>query len=399
MKILVINAGSSSLKYQLFNMDNGDVLAKGLCERIGVDGALKHSTIDGKKLEIEHPLPDHDAAITLVIDTLTKGDYAVLSDVSELDAIGQRIAHGGKFKKSTLLDDEAMEGLEPTKKLAPLHNPPVIKVIDACKKIVKGVPQVAVFDTSFYADMPMYNYVYPLPYEYYEEHQIRKYGFHGTSHRYVSQKAADFLGKDIKDLKIVSCHLGSGSSITAVDGGKAVNTTMGFTPLDGLIMGTRCGSVDPAVMSYMVNDLGMDCKDVINMMNKSSGFHGLTGGLSDLRDVGKAAREGNERAKLALEILYHQVRRYIGSYSADMNGLDVVIFTAGVGENDFNTRENATNDMTFFGIEIDKELNKNCPRDQVVDISGPNSKVKVLVIPTNEEYMIAQDTMKVINEK
>ncbi|EEG32285.1 acetate kinase [[Clostridium] methylpentosum DSM 5476] len=392
MNILVINSGSSSLKYQFFDMDNNKVLAKGNCERIGIDGVITHKK-DGKEdYKKEADLKGHDEAIQLVLDLLMDKEYGVISSLDEIDAVGHRIAHGGeKLRQSSIIGDEELKYLESIQMIAPLHVPPAIKGIVACKKLM-DVPQVGVFDTSFYSTMEDYAYIYPLPYDLYEKHQIRRYGFHGTSHRYVASRAAKMLGKDMKDLKIVTCHLGNGSSITAVNQGKAVDTSMGFMPNDGILMGTRCGAVDPSVLMYLINSLGMDPKEVEDIINKKSGLLGVTGVSSDARDVREAAENGDARARLAEKILVHGIKKFIGSYAAEMNGLDVVVFTAGLGENSAILREWVCTDMDFLGIQMDNDKNANSPRGQEIDVSAADSKVKVLVIPTNEEYMIALDT-------
>lgn len=392
MNILVINSGSSSLKYQFFDMDNNKVLAKGNCERIGIDGVITHKK-DGKEdYKKEADLKGHDEAIQLVLNLLMDKEYGVISSLDEIDAVGHRIAHGGeKLRQSSIIGDEELKYLESIQMIAPLHVPPAIKGIVACKKLM-DVPQVGVFDTSFYSTMEDYAYIYPLPYDLYEKHQIRRYGFHGTSHRYVASRAAKMLGKDMKDLKIVTCHLGNGSSITAVNQGKAVDTSMGFMPNDGILMGTRCGAVDPSVLMYLINSLGMDPKEVEDIINKKSGLLGVTGVSSDARDVREAAENGNARARLAEKILVHGIKKFIGSYAAEMNGLDVVVFTAGLGENSAILREWVCTDMDFLGIQMDNDKNANSPRGQEIDVSAADSKVKVLVIPTNEEYMIALDT-------
>ncbi|MBR0089460.1 MAG: acetate kinase [Clostridia bacterium] len=396
MKILVINAGSSSLKYQLIDMDNEAVLAKGLCERIGIDGSnLQHTNV-GKdtKTKIEKPMKDHGDAIQMVIDALVDGEIGVISSMDEIGAVGHRVVHGAEeFADSCVITEAVMKALEKCVPLAPLYNPPNIIGIEACKKIMPNTPMVGVFDTAFHQTMPSKAFMYALPYEYYENDRIRKYGFHGTSHKYVSQKAAEFLGKDAKDLKIVTCHLGNGSSISAVDGGKCVDTSMGFTPLDGVPMGTRTGSMDPAVVTYLINQKGLDAKAVDNLMNKQSGVQGVSGVSSDFRDLSAAAEKGNERAKLALDMFAYQVKKYVGAYAAAMGGLDAVVFTAGVGENDADTRAAVVDGLEFLGVKIDAD--KNNTRG-TVDISAADAKVKTLVIPTNEELMIAIDTKRLV---
>ncbi|MBQ2670324.1 MAG: acetate kinase [Clostridia bacterium] len=394
--ILVISAGSSSLKYQIIDMDNEAVLAKGLCERIGIDGSnLQHTNV-GKdtKTKIEKPMKDHGDAIQMVIDALVDGEIGVISSMDEIGAVGHRVVHGAEeFADSCVITEAVMKALEKCVPLAPLHNPPNIIGIEACKKIMPNTPMVGVFDTAFHQTMPSKAFMYALPYEYYENDRIRKYGFHGTSHKYVSQKAAEFLGKDAKDLKIVTCHLGNGSSISAVDGGKCVDTSMGFTPLDGVPMGTRTGSMDPAVVTYLINQKGLDAKAVDNLMNKQSGVQGVSGVSSDFRDLSAAAEKGNERAKLALDMFAYQVKKYVGAYAAAMGGLDAVVFTAGVGENDADTRAAVVDGLEFLGVKIDAD--KNNTRG-TVDISAADAKVKTLVIPTNEELMIAIDTKRLV---
>lgn len=396
MKVLVINAGSSSLKYQLIDMDTEVVLAKGLCERIGIDGAnLQHTNVGlDKKVKIESAMKNHADAIKLVVDALVHPEHGVIADMSEIGAVGHRVVHGSEFfADSFIIDGKVKEALEMCTPLAPLHNPPNITGIEACEKIMPGIKQVAVFDTAFHQTMPKKAFMYGLPYKFYEEHKVRKYGFHGTSHKFVAQEAAKMLGKDIKDLKIITCHLGNGSSITAVDGGKSIDTTMGFTPLDGVIMGTRTGTMDPAVITYMLDDMKLDSKQINTIVNKESGVYGVSGVSSDFRDLSAAAENGNERAQLALDMFTYGVKKYIGSYAAAMGGVDAIVFTAGVGENDSQTREDIVSGLEFLGVKIDKEKNKNRGR---MDISSPDATVKTLVIPTNEELMIAIDTKRLI---
>jgi len=395
MNVLVINAGSSSLKYQLIDMTKHEVLAKGLCERIGIEGSnLQHTNIaKDEKVKIENPMKDHGDAIQMVIDALVDKNYGVINSMDEIGAVGHRVVHGAEtFADSCIIDDAVKKALDDCIPLAPLHNPANIIGIKACEKIMPDVPQVGVFDTAFHQTMPQKAYMYALPYELYQKERIRKYGFHGTSHKYVSQQAAKFLGKDASELKIITCHLGNGSSITAVDGGKCVDTTMGFTPLDGVVMGTRTGTMDPAVVTYLLNK-GMSAAEVDNIMNKQSGVYGVSGVSSDFRDLTAAAKEGNERAALALEMFYYSVKKYIGSYAAAMGGVDAVIFTAGVGENDAPARANIVSGLEFMGIKIDSD--KNFARG-TIDISADDATVKTLVIPTNEELMIAIDTQRLI---
>ncbi|MDO5398447.1 MAG: acetate kinase [bacterium] len=395
MKVLVINAGSSSLKYQLIDMDKQSVLAKGLCERIGIEGSnLQHTNVGAdSKTKIEKPMKDHGDAIQMVIDALVDEKIGVIKSMDEIGAVGHRVVHGAEeFANSCLITEAVMKALEKCTPLAPLHNPPNIIGINACTKIMPNVPQVAVFDTAFHQTMPAKAFMYALPYECYEKDRIRKYGFHGTSHKYVSQEAAKFLGKAPEDLKIITCHLGNGSSISAVDGGKCVDTSMGFTPLDGVPMGTRTGSMDPAVVTYLLNK-GMTAAEVDNLMNKKSGVQGVSGVSSDFRDLSAASKEGNKRAQLALDMFTYQVKKYIGSYAAAMGGVDAVVFTAGVGENDAATRKAVTDGLGFMGIAVDDE--KNNTRG-TVDITADGASVKTLVIPTNEELMIAIDTKKIV---
>lgn len=396
MKILVINCGSSSLKYQLIDMTDEEVLAKGLVERIGIEGSKLTQKVENReKYVIEQAMSSHKEAIQIVINALIDSENGVISNMSEIAAVGHRVVHGGEeYAESVIIDDEVMKSLKECVKLAPLHNPPNIVGIEACKALLPNVPMVAVFDTAFHQTMPKESYVYALPYELYEKNRIRRYGFHGTSHKYVSNEAAKLLGKDVKDLKIITCHLGNGASITAVKDGKSFDTSMGFTPLEGLVMGTRSGDVDPAVLTYMMEELGMSAKEVDELLNKKSGVLGISGVSSDFRDIETAAAEGNERAQLALDIFHYRVRKYIGSYAAAMNGVDCIVFTAGLGENSPETREAVCDGLTFLDINIDKT--KNAVRGKKVDISNEGSKVKVLIVPTDEELMIASDTLNLI---
>lgn len=398
MKVLVINAGSSSLKYQLFDMDHMTVLAKGLCERIGIEGPnLQHSNLVKnitKKTECE--MNDHADAIRIVLSALTHPEYGVISSMDEINAIGHRVVHGSEFfADSCVIDNEVMEALKRCIPVAPLHNPPNITGIEACGKIMPGVPQTAVFDTAFHQTMPAKAFMYALPYECYEKHRIRKYGFHGTSHKYVAREAAKMMGRPVEELKLITCHLGNGSSIAAVNGGKCVDTSMGFTPLDGVVMGTRTGSMDPAVVTFLMNVENLSTDEVDALMNKESGVYGISGISSDFRDVQKASADGNKRATLALDMFAYSVTKLIGSYAAAMGGVDAIIFTAGIGENDFSIREMSVKGLEFMGIKIDTEINKI--RGKALDISAKDATVKTLVIPTNEELMIALDTQRLIN--
>ncbi len=390
MKVLVINAGSSSLKYQFIDMDNKEVLAKGLCERIGIDGAMTHQA-KGEKNKKEVRMDNHADAIKAVIAALTDKETGVIADMNEISAVGHRVVHAGeKFSGSVNVTEAVKKALEECIELAPLHNPPNLIGIAACEEAMPGVPQVAVFDTAFHQSMPAKAYLYPIPYEYYEKYKIRRYGFHGTSHKYVSQRAAALLGKPIEELKIITCHLGNGSSITAVDGGKSVDTTMGFTPLAGLLMGTRCGDIDPAIVTFIMEKEGLTAQQVNDLMNKKSGVLGVSGVSSDFRDVETAAGEGNKRAEVGLDMFNYQVKKYIGAYAAAMGGVDAVVFTAGIGENNQELRRDVIGDLAFMGLAIDEEKNKI--RGQEIDISAEGAKVRTLVIPTDEEMMIAMDT-------
>lgn len=395
MKVLVVNAGSSSLKYQLFDMESGEVLAKGNCERIGAGGTVTHKRPAKEAYFAEVSLPGHDEALALVLQLLVSEEYGVISGIEEIDAVGHRIAHGGeKYKSSALIDDEMINYLETIVPINPLHGPPALKGIRACKKLMKNTPQVGVFDTSFYSQMADFRTIYSIPYEFYEEHKIRRYGFHGTSHRYVAAKAAEMLGKPLETLKIVTCHLGNGSSITAVDKGVAIDTSMGFTPQEGVPMGTRSGTIDPTIIPYIMKLKGLDADQIEDLLNRKSGLLGVSGVSNDARNVSEAAANGNRRAQLAINILANSIKKYIGSFIAEMNGIDALVFTAGIGENDSNLRSKVCADMDALGIVIDEDKNNSVPRGSGADISFEGAKVKTLVIPTNEEYMIALDTVK-----
>ena len=392
MKILVVNAGSSSLKYQLFDMDTHTVLAKGICEKIGLSGMMTHKRPGKENYSIDYPMPTHNEAIALVLKLLTDPELGVIESVDEINAVGHRFAHGGKFTNSCILGEEEMSYLESIVPINPLHGPPAIKGVGACRALMPNTPQIGVFDTSFYSTLEPKAYVYALPYEWYETHGVRRYGFHGTSHRYVSAEAAKMVGRPYDELKIVTCHIGSGSSITAIKNGKAVDTSMGFTPQEGLPMGTRCGSIDPSVITYMMRKTGMTPDDIDNAMNKKSGLIGVSGVSNDAREVWAAVAEGNERAQLAMDIMFHNARKIIGSYVAEMNGIDVLVFTAGLGENDRKTRAAIASDLDFLGITFDKAANEALTPGTRGVISTPDSKVAVLSIPTDEEFMIACDT-------
>lgn len=394
MNVLVINCGSSSLKYQLMNMNDESVLAKGLVERIGIEGSqLKHEVPERDKEVIKVPMKDHKEALQEVLKALVDEKIGAIKNLSEIQAVGHRVVHAGEYySASVVINDDVMKRLEECIQLAPLHNPPNIIGIEALQELIPGVPNVAVFDTAFHQTMPPRAYIYPLPYEMYEKHRIRRYGFHGTSHRYVSQRAAEMLGKDVKDLKLITCHLGNGASVAAIDGGKSIATSMGFTPLEGLVMGTRCGDIDPAIVTFIMEKEQIDMNQVNDMLNKKSGVLGISGVSSDFRDIEEAAAAGNERATLALEVFDDRVKQYIAAYAAAMDGVDAIIFTAGLGENSAMNRMNICANMEWMGVEVCAERNNVRGKDAV--ISSDNSKVKVLVVPTNEELMIARDTVE-----
>ena len=396
MNVLVINAGSSSLKYQLLNPDTQEILAKGLCERIGIDGKFTYKPTGKTAVKAaDVAMPTHSEAIQAVLNALVDKDNGVIASMKEIDAVGHRVVHGGeKFAKSVRITDEVMATIEECNPLAPLHNPANIIGIRACQQLMPGTPMVAVFDTAFHQTMPPVAYTYALPYEYYEQDKVRRYGFHGTSHKYVSQRAAAMLGKPIEELKLISCHLGNGSSITAIDGGKSVDTSMGFTPLAGLPMGTRAGDLDAGILQYLMNKHGMNIDEMLNVLNKKSGVEGISAISSDFRDLENAEAQGNQRAELALRVFDYSVKKYIGAYAAAMGGVDAVIFTAGVGENGPETRESACAGLEFLGIKIDPEKDK--VRGKEMDVSADDAKVRVLVIPTNEELMIAMDTAAIV---
>ncbi len=393
MKILVINAGSSSLKYQLIDMDDESVIAKGNCEIIGMDGHITHKTFDGRQVSEDCDFPTHTEAFERVVKALTEGDAAVIRTMDEIAAVGHRIVQGAEiFDKATIVTDEVIDQIDGLSELAPVHNHPHALALRACKKVIPDyVPQVVVFDTAFHQTMPEKAYMFGMPYECYEKFHVRKYGFHGTSHRFVSKALAKAMGKNVEDLKIVSCHLGNGSSITAVDGGKSVDTSMGFTPLDGVIMGTRSGCVDPSAVTFVQKKLGLGASEMSEYLNKKSGFLGISGVSSDNRDVEAAAKDGNKRAQLVSEMLKYGIKKYIGAYAAVMNGLDAVLFTGGIGENAAEVRSGACKDMDYMGIKLDEELNAKT-QGELARISAPDSKVEVWVVPTNEELLIARDT-------
>ena len=396
MKILVINAGSSSIKYQLIDMETEQVLAKGLCDRIGIAGGnFKHKVEGREDYKLDVQMKNHAEAVQLVLDTLVSPEHGVIKSLSEISAVGHRVLHGGeKFSGSVVIDEKVIATIEECCELGPLHNPHNLTGIRACEKLMPGVPQVAVFDTGFHQTMPDYAYLYALPYEYYEKYHIRRYGFHGTSHRYVSMRAAEMLGKKPEELRIVTCHLGNGSSIAAVKNGKCYDTTMGLTPLEGILMGTRCGSIDPAIVPLLMKKENLTPDEIDTIMNKKSGILGLTGGVtSDNRDIEEGARNGNKRYQLIEAMLVHQLTKYIGGYAAAMGGVDAIVFAGGIGENNPHYRSRVADNLAFLGVKIDEETNQKAKRTSVeYDISAPDARVKMLVIPTNEELMIAKDT-------
>lgn len=398
MKILVINCGSSSLKYQLLDMTTQNPLAKGLVERIGLPGAvLTHRPASGEKEIITAEIPNHTVAIQLVLDALVNPEYGVVKSLDEIGSVGHRVVHGGeKFASSVLINDEVMQAIEDCIELAPLHNPPNIAGIEACQKLMPNVPQVAVFDTAFHQTMPPHAYLYGLPYELYEKYKIRKYGFHGTSHKYVSQRAAKMLNRPLEDLKLISCHLGNGSSITAIQGGESIETSMGFTPLEGLMMGTRSGDLDPAIVSFIMQKENLSSDEINDFLNKKCGVLGLSGVSSDFRDIENARDQGNYRAKLALDVFAHDVKKYIGAYAAVLDGTDAIIFTAGLGENSGEMRQSTCKGLDYLGVKLDSE--KNTIRGEEVDISNSEATCRVLIIPTNEELMIAMDTQEIVSK-
>ena len=399
MKILVLNCGSSSIKYRLFDIDTeAELLAKGLLERIGLEKSeLIHQVSGKEKVKITKPIPDHQDGIYLILETLKNPDYGVITDINEIEAVGHRVVNGGeKFKSSVLINSEVKEGIEKCIELAPLHNPANLKGILSMEAILPDVPQIATFDTSFHQTMPPYAYLYPLPYEYYEKYRIRRYGYHGTSHLYVAEKACRYLGKDYKSSRIITCHLGNGSSVTAIEKGKSVDTSMGFTPVEGLMMGTRTGDVDVGVLLFIAEKENLSIKDTNNLFNKQSGVCGISGISYDMRDVEMAAAQGVERAQLALDMYAYRVKKYIGSYAAAMGGVDLIILTGGIGENDFDTRRRILQNLEFLGVEFDPDRNEGI-RGREAILTKPGSKVLAMVMPTNEELVIAIDTYNITN--
>jgi len=396
MKVLVVNCGSSSLKYQLIDMVDESVMAKGLVERIGIEGSiLTHEATGKEKKVIEEPMKDHKKALELVLEAVVNKEYGAIESMDEIEAVGHRVVHAGeKFSDSVVINNEVIAALEECIELAPLHNPPNLIGIRACMELMPGVKMVGVFDTAFHQSMPASSYIYALPYEYYEKYGVRKYGFHGTSHKYVAQRTASMLGKDLDSLKIITCHLGNGASITAIDKGKSVDTSMGFTPLEGLVMGTRSGDLDPAIITFIMEKENLSVDEMNNLLNKKSGVLGISGISSDFRDIESSAKQGNERAQLALDKFNVRVKKYIAACAAVMGGVDAIVFTAGLGENSISARELICGGFEFMGMELDKE--KNNVRGKETVVSTDSSKVKILVIPTNEELMIARDTLELL---
>lgn len=397
MKILVLNCGSSSIKYALYNMDDKSVMTSGGAERVGLDGAfVKVKLPNGEKKTVMHDIPEHTEGVKFIFSLLTDPEIGVIKDLNEIDAVGHRMVHGGeKFNKSVVLTDEVLKTFEECIDLAPLHNPANLKGVKAVSELMPGLPQVGVFDTAFHQTMPAHSYLYAIPYELYEKYGVRRYGFHGTSHRYVSKRVCDFLGVNPADKKVITCHIGNGGSIAAVDGGKCVDTSMGLTPLEGLMMGTRSGDIDGGAITFLEKKLGLDADGMSNLLNKNSGVLGITGISSDMREIESANDEGNERAKLALDMYSYRIKKYVGAYAAAMGGCDIIVFTAGVGENQASMREDVCKNMEYMGVKLDVEKNKTIRGEEAI-ISTPDSKVTVCVIPTDEELMIATDTMNLL---
>lgn len=397
MKILVLNCGSSSIKYALYNMDDKSAMTSGGAERVGLDGAfVKVKLPNGEKKTVMHDIPEHTEGVKFIFSLLTDPEIGVIKDLNEIDAVGHRMVHGGeKFNKSVVLTDEVLKTFEECIDLAPLHNPANLKGVKAVSELMPGLPQVGVFDTAFHQTMPAHSYLYAIPYELYEKYGVRRYGFHGTSHRYVSKRVCDFLGVNPADKKVITCHIGNGGSIAAVDGGKCVDTSMGLTPLEGLMMGTRSGDIDGGAITFLEKKLGLDADGMSNLLNKKSGVLGITGISSDMREIESANDEGNERAKLALDMYSYRIKKYVGAYAAAMGGCDIIVFTAGVGENQASMREDVCKNMEYMGVKLDVEKNKTIRGEEAI-ISTPDSKVTVCVIPTDEELMIATDTMNLL---
>ena len=397
MKILVINSGSSSLKYQLFNMEDETVLAKGVIQRIGIDNSyLEYEYDTNQELTIEKEINDHKSAIKLLMDTILDENHGVINDINEIEAVGHRIVHGGEeFASSIIISEEEISKIENVSELAPLHNPANLMGVKVFKELMPDKPQVGVFDTAFHQTMPKKSYIYALAYSYYQDYAVRRYGFHGTSHSYVARRAAEILNEDLSELKLISCHLGNGGSLTAVKNGKSIDTSMGMTPLEGLVMGSRCGDIDPAIVPFISEKENLNINQIDDILNKESGLLGVSGVSSDFRDVEEAAANGNAQAEIAVELFNYRVKKYIGAYSAALSGVDVIVFTAGIGENSISARKEILDGLEYLGVEIDE--NKNNCRGQEQIISKPSSKVKVLVIPTNEELVIAKDTVELLN--
>ena len=397
MKILVLNCGSSSIKYALYNMDTKEVMTSGGAERVGLDGAfVKVKMANGEKKQIMHDIPEHTEGVKFIFSLLTDPEIGVIKDLKEIDAVGHRMVHGGeKFNKSVLLNEEVLKVFEECSDLAPLHNPANLKGVNAVSELMPGLPQVGVFDTAFHQTMPDYAYMYAVPYELYEKYAIRRYGFHGTSHRYVAQRVCDFLGVNPEDKKIITCHIGNCASIAAVDGGKCVDTSMGLTPLEGVMMGTRSGDIDGGAVAFLQKKLNLDADGISDLLNKKSGVLGITELSSDMREVEAACEKGEPKAVLAMQMYNYRIKKYIGAYAAAMGGVDIIVFTAGVGENQWSTRQESCEGLEFLGVKIDKELNKGLRGVEKV-ISTPDSKVTVCIIPTDEELMIATDTMNLL---
>ena len=396
MKILVLNCGSSSIKYALYNMDDQSVITSGGIEKIGLPDSFIKFKLNGEKFQIDRPIEEHTAGVQFIFEVLTTGEHAVLKNLNELDAVGHRMVHGGeKFNQSVVLTPKVMEEFALCNDLAPLHNPANIKGVNAVSALLPNIPQVGVFDTAFHQTMPDYAYMYALPYELYKEHGVRRYGFHGTSHRYVSQRVCEFLGIKAEGSRIITCHIGNGASIAAVKDGKCVDTSMGLTPLEGLMMGTRSGDIDAGAVTYLMDKLNLDTKGISNLLNKQSGLAGVSGGSSDFRDILKGIEDGNDRARLAKEMYTYRIKKYIGQYAAAMGGVDVILFTGGAGENQWEVREGATKGLEFMGVKVDPEKNHAIRAKEAI-ISAEDSKVTVCVIPTDEELMIALDTMALV---
>lgn len=397
MNVLVINCGSSSLKFQLINAESEEVLAKGICERIGIDGRLTYQPEGGEKEKSDKPMPTHTEAIQFVIEALTNPETGVVKSLDEIGAVGHRVVHGGeKFSSSVVITEDVKKAVAECNDLAPLHNPANLIGIEACEKLMPGTPMVAVFDTAFHQTMPEKAYMYGLPYEYYEKYKVRRYGFHGTSHSFVSKRAAEVMERPYEDLKTIVCHLGNGSSVSAVMNGKSVDTSMGLTPLEGLVMGTRSGNIDPAIMEFIAQKENLDIAGVMNVLNKKSGVFGLSGGLSsDFRDLTDAMNAGDKKAKIAMDVFSYNVAKYVGSYAAAMNGVDCIAFTAGIGENDDYVREQVCSYLGYLGVDFDKEINTGL-RGKEQELTKPGSKVRVFVIPTNEELAIARETLALV---